>query len=169
MTIKPAIQNIFHQLKGTIQSLNNDDYSRPSPTLNKATIGQHVRHTLEFFKCLLEGYPSGKINYDLRKRDLFLESNILEAISEIIRLEKMLDEITENPELVLEQSYDDEPPFLINTNLERELIYNIEHAVHHMALIRIGIKELKPDFQFSEDFGVASSTLRYRRAQIQKA
>ena len=50
----------------------------------------------------------------------------------------------------------------IETNYLRELTYNIEHAVHHMAIIKIGIREVAPYVVIPGDFGIAVSSLRYR-------
>ncbi len=30
--------------------------------------------------------------------------------------------------------------FTVPTNFEREMVYNIEHAIHHMAIIRIALQ-----------------------------
>lgn len=163
MNFKPAIHNIFNQLSDLLESLPNEEYCKKIDLLNGASIGQHVRHTLEFFVCLLEGCPNGVINYDSRKRDLFLESNTLEASTCIKKLEKELNALTGNSNIMIEQSYDQEQNiFAVESNLHRELIYNIEHAIHHMALIRVAMKIIRPEGKLPDDFGVASSTLRYR-------
>ena len=51
----------------------------------------------------------------------------------------------------------------LTTSLKRELIYNIEHAVHHMAIIKIAIKESLPHIALPEDFGIAYSTIKYQK------
>ena len=63
--------------------------------------------------------------------------------------------------------HDTEGLFSIATNVERELIYNIEHAIHHMALIKVGLKTLRPEVVVSSSFGVASSTIRYEKSKAQ--
>jgi hypothetical protein len=55
---------------------------------------------------------------------------------------------------------------ILESNFERELAYNLEHAIHHMALIRIGLNELT-DIVVSNSFGVAASTLKYRTECVQ--
>ena len=52
----------------------------------------------------------------------------------------------------------------IPSTVARELSYNIEHCIHHLALIKIGLKILKPEMVLPSTFGVAASTIRHRKA-----
>lgn len=168
MNIKPAILQIFDQLIFLIENLSNAEYSKPAKVLHNNSIGQHMRHTLEFFNCLINGLPSAHINYDQRERDVFLESNTLEALANITKLKEKLNDLDENLSLKLISDLDNQQTGVIMevpTNLYRELIYNVEHAVHHMALIKIGLTEVKSELKLPENFGVASSTVKYRQSQ----
>lgn len=169
MDIKPASQRILGQLSQLLENLTNDEYSKPLTVLHDNSIGQHMRHTLEFYKCLLNGKDQKSVNYDQRERDVFLESNTLEALTTIRQLKEAIDQIGANRELQLvRDAYDvdnSEKAEKVSTNLYRELIYNIEHAVHHMALMKIGLQEIKPEMKLSNDFGVASSTIKFRQSQ----
>jgi len=51
--------------------------------------------------------------------------------------------------------------------LHRELQYNIEHAVHHLAIIKIGVKTLEDSFKLDDNFGIAASTIRNKNACAQ--
>ena len=167
MPVKPAINEILEQLSWLLTHVSNDEYSCPSGNLNSATIGQHVRHTLEFFKCLIDGVKLGEVNYDRRERDIFLESNTLEAKALIDELKTKIDGLSENIDLRLIQSYGESvEPVEVQSNVLRELVYNLEHAVHHMALIRIGLKEVKPSLQLADSFGIANSTMRHKKSQL---
>lgn len=168
MTIKPAVAQILNQISDLLEHLSNDEYSKASVTLNGSTVGQHVRHTLEFFKCLFDGAAISEVNYDLRGRDIFLESNTLQAQVMVGDLLSKLERLDLEQNLDLCQSYGENEADIVRvkSNTKRELVYNIEHAVHHMALIRIGLKEIKPSFQVADDFGVASSTARYNKARV---
>jgi hypothetical protein len=52
------------------------------------------------------------------------------------------------------------------TNFQRELVYNLEHTVHHMALLRIAVNQVS-SIPLPEDFGIAMSTIKYRKACAQ--
>jgi uncharacterized damage-inducible protein DinB len=167
MTVKPTVDKIFVQISGLLEHLSNEEYSQIAHVLNGSSIGQHVRHTLEFFKCLFDGAQLGEINYDQRKRDIFLESNTLQAKALLDELSVQLSQQSMDKQLVLIQCYGEAEveENKVDSTVLRELIYNIEHAVHHLALIRIGLKEVKPDLVLDPSFGVANSTVRHQRSQ----
>jgi hypothetical protein len=166
MHIEKSIQQVFEQLKLILHQLSQDTYTQPSQTLSNATIGQHVRHIIELFQCLQNGYPNGTINYENRKRDLLIETDPHLAISLLNEIGSSLHKPDKS--LLLEVAYQSESDqsVTIQSNYLRELVYNLEHTVHHMALIRVGIQELT-EISLSPGFGVASSTLKYRQSCAQ--
>ncbi len=144
-----------------IDQLDSSTYSQPIPALSNASIGQHIRHIIEVFKELENGYVLGEVDYELRKRDFDLENNPEMAVSclrkigvEVEKDDKSLLLVSDYNEMLSEKT-------LLPTTYYRELIYNIEHTVHHMALIRIGWNQIW-DRPLPSDFGVAVSTRRYR-------
>jgi len=153
---------LLEQLGAVVSQLQEEEFSRPSVTLSNASVGQHVRHTLEFFVCLREGMAMGTVCYDRRAHNKLIESNKLAALSLIHEIEEFVLSINENQSFWLEVEYDKAPSFRMETNFHRELNYNMEHAIHHMALMKIGIREIAPHLAIPTDFGVASSTIRYR-------
>ena len=164
MLIKKTTQ-ILNELQDLLEGLSPEDYVSPVVVLSNATVGQHVRHILEFFECLIQSRQTGILNYDNRKRDLAIETNPETAKTV---LNKILQEIgQENTELMLQQRYTESDDELITlpTNFHREIMYNIEHAVHHQALIRIGVQALRPEINLPKAFGVADSTIHYRNQQ----
>jgi hypothetical protein len=75
-------------------------------------------------------------------------------------LQKQLQKITEDAPLQL--SSKEASSEVISTSFERELVYCLDHAIHHQALIKIGLKELDCVDLVNGNFGVAYSTIRYR-------
>jgi len=162
MQLQQAVNNIFVQLADSLNQLSQEEYSQPCKTLFNNTIGQHVRHIIELFQCLEKGYESGVVNYEKRKRDTAIEADKELASRLLLEIHGGLSK--ENKALTLEASYDDHTtdPILFDTNYNREIAYNLEHTIHHMALIRVGINEIS-SIELPEDFGVASSTVKYRK------
>ena len=161
MQFKEAIVNVFHQLDESLRNLSEAQYRQPVKILFDATIGQHVRHIIELYICLYNGYETGVVNYDKRKRDIRIETDKDLAIELMEMITSNLDKF--NKDLLLEASYENHSAAVpVATNYYREIIYNLEHTVHHMALVRVGIYEVST-IAIPDDFGVATSTLKYRK------
>jgi uncharacterized damage-inducible protein DinB len=163
MNLSEACSNILSQLSDLVDQIQERDFIKPVETLSHSTIGQHLRHTLEFFMCFEQGFDKGLINYDKRAHDKIIESDKFLALAAIGRITDFVNHLNEKP-LKLEVGYDlDRETFLtIDTTATRELVYNIEHAVHHMAIIKIGIKEIASYVKLAPEFGIAASTIRFK-------
>jgi hypothetical protein len=163
--LQSIIKEQFAELKSVMDQVSDTEYCAPSGYLSNASIGAHVRHILEMFQCLLAGYEPGIVNYDKRPRNLTIETNrrfALDLMAELVGQIRLPDRA-----LVLEACFGKERrTLIIESNFERELLYNLEHTIHHMALIKVGIAELT-SVVVSERFGVAPSTLQYRAACVQ--
>lgn len=166
INIKSVASGTLCQLADFIMIMDNQHYTASSELLLGSSIGQHVRHILEFYSCLKEGYTVQKVNYDLRKRDLAIERDKMVALLLITDLVKWMEK-AKPCAIMLEGSYeaDESELFSILSHLERELVYNIEHAIHHMAIIKIAAINLY-GYQLPSDFGVASSTLKHRTQYV---
>lgn len=162
MTIQQTVHTIFQQLEDSLVQLSNEQYCYKIDTLFRATIGQHVRHVVEMFVCLQSGYSTGIVDYEKRDRDITLETSKEAAIRVMDHINISL--FANNKELILEAGFDDSSYELnkLSTNYFREIAYNMEHVIHHMALIKIGIHEVS-FIQLPEDYGVAPSTIKFRK------
>ena len=158
MLIKAITVNL-NELIELLNRMTEEQYQLPSKELSSSSIGQHIRHIIEMYQCLLHQYESGIINYDDRKRDLRIETKIDYAI---FCLEHIIRQVDLN----------DKPLVLVNhlmgTSLEiqshysRELLYNLEHSIHHQALIKVALISFD-DIEVAEYFGFAPSTIQYKK------
>ena len=162
MLLKKPIQHVFEQLGESLRLISNDEYKMPSQALSNATIGQHVRHIVELFLCLQQGYVSGVVNYEKRRRDYRIETDKDFAMDLMFDAFNNLEQ--PNKDLILEaEDYCENVEIVsVPSNYYRELAYNLEHTIHHMALIRVGINEISK-VQLPQEFGVAYSTIKYRQ------
>ena len=160
-----VIDNIFSQIKGYLSQIEEDQYTEKLEIFSGSSIGQHTRHIIEFFMCLTKQLESQTINYDTRERRKDIEENPKVASTELDQLSNLLGGISAPASLQLVTCYgqDHAETAEIETTLERELLYNIEHAVHHLAMIKIGLKSVFPQVDLPDDFGVAQSTISYRK------
>jgi uncharacterized damage-inducible protein DinB len=167
MNLSQACANTLSQLADLVNQIEETDFVKPSDALGNSTIGQHLRHTLEFFICFENGFESGVINYDKRAHDKLIESDKFIALSAITRISDFISSLKEKS-LKLEVGYDlyADDYITIDTTATRELVYNIEHAVHHMAIMKIGIREVARYVTLPSDFGIAASTVRHKEKTI---
>ncbi len=134
-------------------------YAQPCGELSNASIGQHSRHIIELYQCLIEGYQAGEIKYDDRKRNPVYENEITAAIDVIKEIQQHL----EQPDKTLKIFCDtDDNSVCIESNYYREVLYNLEHCIHHQALIKVALLSLK-NIEIADGFGVAHSTLQHRQ------
>ena len=143
------------------QSLTLEQYTFKCTMLNGVSIAEHLRHSYEFYHCLLLGLDTQQLSYEERARDTALETNLPYAIECMQQLKKQL--ATPLKDRSMELRSKEAQSNIVNTSLERELVYCLDHAIHHQALIKIGLKEQGLFHLVNKDFGVAYSTLRYRK------
>ena len=166
MQLKEPISNLLEQLQYVIDELNPGQYTEPVKLLSQSSIGQHTRHILEFFVELNKGYESGMVDYDKRIRNKAIEADKDFAISTINQIKNTIEK--PDKELLLQAEYGEgaDHQAQVFSNYFRELVYNLEHTVHHMALIRIGVNAIS-QVVIPDEFGVAASTLKYRNSCAQ--
>jgi poly-beta-hydroxyalkanoate depolymerase len=157
-----TIEHTLSELSHVIGQLRDTEFSSPLNVLSNSSIGQHTRHSIEMFQCLLKGYERGEFSYDHRERNLQLETDIAFAQQHL----KLICSEINLPNKSLISTYNlGESIIQVETNFFRELVFNLEHCIHHNALIRIGVNDIT-DIVVSEHFGVAPSTLEYRKTCV---
>jgi hypothetical protein len=166
-TLKQASNRILDQLIVLGESMTDEQFTKELPVIFLNSIGKHYRHIIEFYGVMLEGFESGMVNYDSRSRDPSLERSREKCLQILQQLKnRFLESVWPDPiELTGSYSLDSDKTFSLATNAVREIVYNIEHAIHHMALIRVAIQHEFPDIRIQEEFGYAISTLKHLRKE----
>lgn len=154
---------VVRQLTDLLKQLKPNEYSQSLTVLNGSSIGQHTRHVVEFYLCLLKGIRGGVVDYDARERNLMLENDLNFTINCLQEIENSIEAIKNpNEPLLLAVSYCTDSQDFIETNFMREMVYLVEHSIHHYALIRIGLQENFSTIFIPKNFGVAYSTVKHR-------
>jgi len=167
MELKSVILSLLGDTETYLRQITPSHYAKPIPLLSNATIGQHTRHFIEFFQCLLQQSPHQVINYDRRERNKQIEEDPAFALQITREIAELLPAAPSRNPLTLEADYyiSTQRTVAVETNFERELLYNIEHTIHHLAIIKIGLKQVAPHINLPGHFGIAPSTIRHRASQ----
>ncbi len=160
MNQKNTSSEIIQQLINMTAQLENEQFSQPLKILSGNTIGKHIRHIIEFYDCLLRGYQINMVDYDKREHNPLIENNKFMATDEMKKIISEIENMNDKT-MTLTVSYGNEK-FNSLTSFNRELVYNIEHAIHHMAIIKIAIDHAFPFISLPKNFGVAYSTVKFQ-------
>ncbi|MEM1136390.1 MAG: DinB family protein [Bacteroidota bacterium] len=170
MQVKDASLHILKQLSALIKVLNDQQFTASSKLLTGSSIGKHIRHIIEFYDILIHSYYTGNVDYDAREHDGLLEKERLRALFKVEEIKAGLDKITEDFPLQMHASFstNDMEKSIINSSVKRELAFNLEHAIHHMAIVKMVILSIYPEVVLPKNFGVAYSTIRYEYGKNKK-
>lgn len=155
---------LLKQGREVIASLSDGEFCRPlEGTRAAGTVGKHFRHVLNFYDNLCD-HADGVLDYDVRIRDPEVENRPASAIRLLVRIEEQLKLWKEGGTMPEEPLYiaigDGERSFhRLESSLERELKFVLEHALHHYAIIAMVLHSR--DISLPHGFGIAPSTLKY--------
>jgi uncharacterized damage-inducible protein DinB len=158
---------VLNQLKELI-SLCESIYVK-SPDSQHAGIGQHVRHVLDHYRAFKLGVDDKCVDYNLRTRNSHEETDSLVAQHNIDELIIWLQsysgdylELTVISEISLREAKTES----MNSNTERELLYLINHSIHHMAYA--SLLASSKGIELPRHIGLAPGTASYERELIKE-
>lgn len=161
MTITAQLQQQLQQLTAVLEKITKVQYTFKSTFLSNATIGAHTRHIIELLQCTITGYDIELIDYVHRERNFEIEQNKELALSLI----KTVQNNIYLKDKILFVLNDDGSS--ICSSFNRELVYNVEHIIHHLALIKVALIELNENI-VDDNFGFAYATIQYKQ-QLQQS
>ncbi|MDX1943674.1 MAG: hypothetical protein SFU99_24115 [Saprospiraceae bacterium] len=158
-------RQIIEQIIKLLEVIDNQIYAKPLDIFKGSTLGQHFRHILDFYLCLLKGTKSGVIDYANRDRDPAIESDAQYAKTIFQRVSDSIIQLLEADMMQVygdfsNQSYEQRP--LLQSSIGRELMFAHDHAVHHLAMIKVGIDVIGVPLNIDSNVGVAPSTIKHR-------
>ena len=162
-----AVKDVLQQGCIFLDRIGDERYGRPleSPAGEKpASLGAHYRHVLDHFICLAEGIRTGQVNYDQRRRNPQVESSLTCAR---LVTEDLIDEFGDLSREILQREcavtysvgYGETEVEAVRSNLVREVMFCVGHAIHHYAILRLLCEGVGVKLPY--EFGVAPSTLKH--------
>lgn len=155
-----GLQLVFNDFR-QVCAISPDIYAGKDQQDNKGYIGAHMRHVLEFIEIIAGQHGKGVIDYESRQRNKLYEQDpkvALDAFETALKSlsiavsEKGVDhavDICEMPAFGMGQ-------VRVPSSLGRELLYAVEHSIHHFAII--AMLAAAHDIHFDEGFGMAPAT-----------
>lgn len=161
---------IMHGLDGMLADLEQLIRTLPvsaycATRAGESSIGAHVRHVVEFIQMLVDHVDSGVVDYENRKRNIVYETDprAVAALLPPLRatLAHMLKHYgTSHPLELRETTLAGGDKLSITTSLGREMLFMLQHGVHHLAIIKMQAAAM--NIALGSQFGVAVATQAYR-------
>lgn len=129
-----------------------------------SAVGPHLRHCLDHFTLLLDGWKTGAVDYDARARDERAERDpglAREILRGIARELSAIGPRHLTVEIRVTQSAaPGRPPLASSSRLERELVFLSSHTIHHIAIMVLAARAA--GVTVPSDLAVAYSTEAHR-------
>src|SRR5690554_3199285 len=127
--MKKVLGELLNEIALITEQLKPNEYSEALPVLMQNSIGKHIRHILDLVECLCDSSETGKINYDARKRDDKMETLPEYTLAKINFLLLEIEKLDSDSKVLLNQRIANKE-IEIESQINREILYNIEHCVH---------------------------------------
>lgn len=171
VTLRDQNLDLLRQGIALLESLDTALYSSVGAA---SSIGAHIRHCIDCYRCFLAGVADDarQIDYDARERSASIEADPecgCRALREIAAAIEVLSVAESEVVLVRVDQPErrDDGDAWQRSSVGRELQYLISHTTHHYALIAMLL--IAGGHQPAADFGLAPSTRAYRRSQVAAA
>lgn len=163
-----AVKDVLQQGCLFLDRVDDELYGRRLDGEVSASLGAHYRHVLDHFLCLAEGISTGQVDYDARRRNPQLETSVAcarlvteELIGELGGLSS--DVLRRDCAVIYSVGYGEGDAEAARSNLAREVMFCVGHAIHHYAILRLVCAGVGVKLPY--EFGVAPSTLKHLRAE----
>ncbi|SHJ03577.1 DinB family protein [Aquimarina spongiae] len=144
---RQIIASINHNLGRAIALLDVIDsktYQDTSIGPYYSSIGSHIRHTLDFFDCIISGLDTNDIDLTARKRDEVISTDKDAAKDHIYKIQETLTSYTDvNTDYLIHVTDNmGQGKITVNYTLESILAHANSHAIHHYATIGYMLEQL---------------------------
>jgi hypothetical protein len=150
-----------------VRSLSDADYR--DRIGGKSQPGAHIRHVLDHYHALREGCQAGVVDYDHRRREASVETDRAQALAEIQSVKTWLTSVSTSTITIPQALYVKSEVSLcsctsvtLRTDFSRELLYVLNHTVHHVAYIALLLQH--KGLVVDTSVGLAPATASHCRA-----
>ena len=165
MNSKDGTLQMTRQIIDLLDKIEESDYSRSVAIFSGSTLGNHFRHILDFYNCLLKGHSINLIDYSCRDRNAIVETQPLAAKKAFEEVNLSLEQLDENQSIQVRADFSGNIRPIVTSSIGRELMFAFDHALHHLAIIKMGLMASFPHIKVDENLGVSPSTLKNQNGE----
>lgn len=151
-----SIHETLEKAVALIDAIDVETYKNDSVGPYYSSIGSHIRHTLDFFDCIIDGIDSNTIDLTARKRDETISIDKEVAKQHISQIKhRVLSYKDVNTDYLLHVTdHLGKGKVTVDYTLESILAHANSHAIHHYATIgyilnTLGIEVHVPGFGYN--------------------
>lgn len=162
--MRTALANSLEQLNAILVELEQIPKQLADNVYREANIGQHMRHVFDHMLAIKAAIEDGLVDYDRRDRGNEVETDRLMASQQLSLLRLWIQtEDFDNRKVAVasEIDCDNTQRMRFDSNLNREILYVINHTIHHAAHIKLVLAQF--GINLPEHIGIAPGTASYNR------
>ncbi|MCB1665488.1 MAG: hypothetical protein KDI28_06885 [Pseudomonadales bacterium] len=162
--MRTALSNALDQLQLILTELNRLPTQLGNEVYLDANVGRHLRHVLDHAEALKQALDTGLVDYDQRDRGNAVETDRLMAMQQLSLLRLWVQtEDLDNRRIAVasEIDCDNTQRMQFDSNLHREILYVINHTIHHAAHIKLALKQF--GIALPDAIGIAPGTATHLR------
>ena len=162
--MRTALSKSLEQLQVILTELNRLPTQLGNEVYLDANVGRHLRHVLRNAEALKQALDTGLVEYDQLDRGNAVETDRLMAMQQLSLLRLWVQtEDLDNRRIAVasEIDCDNTQRMQFDSNLHREILYVINHTIHHAAHIKLALKQF--GIALPDAIGIAPGTATHLR------
>ena len=163
-----ALVDTLSQIQDVLTILHALPNSARSSIYIENDIGVHVRHVMDHLQAFLTGLGSSEVDYNTRNRSAACETDLDIANMQLETIVEQVKKLNKEPRLmkmdlmiVSEIDCFSTHSETVHSNFAREVLYLINHTIHHAAYIRLLLRNR--DIALPDHIGIAPCTATFQR------
>lgn len=162
--LRNSVLNSLSQILDIIHLVHSLPESTAIEFYRDKNAGKHIRHVLDHFYAFLPAQQTGILDYNLRNRESVVEKDWVAAKTQLLDVIEKLKVLPINDKdlsVISEIDVSDTQNEICQSNIRRELLYLINHTIHHAAYIKLLAQIC--EITLPAHIGIAPSTASYLR------
>lgn len=166
--MRTALANSLEQLNDILVELEQMPGQLADSVYREANVGQHIRHVFDHMLAIKLAVEEGVVDYDKRDRGNEVETDRLMASQQLSLLRLWIQtEDFDDRRVSVASEIDcaNTKRMHFDSNLNREILYVINHTIHHAAHIKLVLAQF--GINLPAHIGVAPGTASFNRHSTQ--